>query len=298
MAGNWTTLIAVDELAHHLGQCIVVDCRHDLNQPQYGRASWVRERIPGSFFLHQDEDLSGLRTGSNGRHPLPDPVRLRARLRALGVQDAIQLVACDEGDGMCAARLWWLARWLGHERVAVLDGGLAAWREAGQALDHDPPAERSTGGPPPEAVKAGGPTDRPAPLTHQVDAAQILARLDGDQPWCIVDARAPERWRGEMEPFDPVAGRIPGSLNRPHACNLAPGGRFKPAAALRAEFVELLAGRPPRDVVHHCGSGITACHNLLAMEVAGLPGSFLYPGSWSEWCADPGRPVATGQGNP
>ncbi len=280
MPMRWRTLIRVDELARRLDDCVVVDCRHDLTNPAYGPEVWAEAHLPGAFFLHQDFDLAGERTGTNGRHPLPDRQTLRRKLESIGLADGVQLVAYDENGGMYASRLWWLARWLGHVEAAVLDGGLPAWRAAGQALANAPPVARAR----------GTLTLQPS-RTAQVDAAQVLAQLGGER-MRIVDARTPERWRGEVEPLDPVAGRIPGSVNRPYTENLQPDGCFKSAETLRAEFIALLDGRDPSELVHHCGSGVTACHNLLAMEVAGLPGAALYPGSWSEWCADPARPVA------
>ncbi len=282
MPMRWRTLIRADELARRLDACVVVDCRHDLTDPTYGPAAWADAHLPGAFFLHQDHDLAGERTGTNGRHPLPERETLRHKLESIGLADGVQLVAYDENGGMYASRLWWLARWLGHPEVAVLDGGLPAWRAAGHALTREPPV-----------AQARGALTLHAARTEQVDVAQVLAQL-GDDRARIVDARTPERWRGEVEPLDPVAGRIPGSVNRPYTENLMPDGRFKSAEALRAEFDALLGGRDVRRLVHHCGSGVTACHNLLAMEIAGLPGAALYPGSWSEWCADPARPVAAG----
>ncbi len=282
MPMRWRTLIRVDELARRLDACVVVDCRHDLTNPAYGPAAWADAHLPGAFFLHQDHDLAGERTGTNGRHPLPEREALRRKLESIGLADGVQLVAYDENGGMYASRLWWLARWLGHSEVAVLDGGLPAWRAAGHALTSEPPVAR-----------ARGALTLHAPRTAQVDAAQVLAQLGTDRPR-VVDARTPERWRGEVEPLDPVAGRIPGSVNRPYTENLQPDGRFKSADELRTEFLALLDGREASALIHQCGSGVTACHNLLAMEIAGLPGAALYPGSWSEWCADPERPVAVG----
>ncbi len=283
---NWNTLISADELARVLDDCVVVDCRHDLFDADAGRRGYEAGHIPGARFLHQDTDLAGPKNGRNGRHPLPSPDRMLAMLASVGLTDERQLVACDETNGQFAVRLWWLARWLGHAKVAVLDGGVAAWTRAGYPLATGPaPAVEPAKG------AAGGLSRRPS-LTPTVDAEALLpSRADRPQ---IVDARAPERYRGETEPLDPVAGHIPGAINRPLATNLRPDGRFKPAEVLRAEFSVLLAGRDPSRVVHQCGSGVTACHNLLAMELAGLPGSALYPGSWSEWVADPSRPVAVG----
>ncbi|MBN9463920.1 MAG: sulfurtransferase [Burkholderiales bacterium] len=279
----WTTLIGVDELAAHLDDCVVVDCRHDLADPAYGPAAWAAGHLPGAFFLHQDSDLAGAKTGRNGRHPLPDREALRRRLEELGLRDGVQLVTYDDAGAMFAVRLWWLARWLGHAEAAVLDGGLPAWSAAGRPLSREPG----------RAHRRPGTLTLRAPRVAQVDAAAVLAGL-GDAHRLVVDARAPERYRGEVEPLDPVAGHIPGAVNRPFQDNLRPDGRFKPAAELHREFAALLDGHDPASLVHHCGSGVSACHNLLAMELAGLPGGALYPGSWSEWCADPARPVATG----
>jgi len=278
----WTTLIGADELAANIDDCVVVDCRHDLTDPDGGPAAWSVGHLPGAFFLHQDFDLAGPKTGRNGRHPLPDREVLRRRLESIGLADQRQLVAYDDSGGAFAVRLWWLARWLGHREAAVLDGGIQAWRKAGYPVDRQQPT-----------VRHGGALSMRDSLVAQVDTDTVLAALDRADR-LIVDARTPERFRGDVEPFDPVAGRIPGAVNRPAQRNLRPDGRFKPAEALREEFTALLAGREPAALIHQCGSGVTACHNLLAMELAGLPGGALYPGSWGEWCADPARPVATG----
>lgn len=280
---RWTTLIRADDLAKHRESCVVVDCRHDLTDPAAGPALYEDGHIPGAFFLHQDHDLAGARTGRNGRHPLPDRETMRRKLEAIGLADGRQLVAYDDIGGMMAARLWWLARWLGHREAAVLDGGLQAWIAAGHRLDRQAPTAR-----------AAGTLTLRDPLVTTVDADTLLAQL-GSGRFRIVDARTAERYRGEVEPLDPVAGRIPGAVNRPYPCNLREDGSFRPAPQLRQEFLALLDGHGPDWLVHHCGSGVTACHNLLAMEYAGLPGASLYPGSWSEWCADASRPVATGE---
>ncbi len=277
----WTTLLSADELAARLDHCLVVDCRHDLADPDSGPAAWAAGHLPGAFFLHQDLDLAGPKTGRNGRHPLPDRETLRRRLASIGLSDGRQLVAYDDAGTAFAARLWWLARWLGHREVAVLDGGIQAWRAAGYPLGRETPVARS------------GTLTPGEPLVASVDAGTILADLGRGQR-LLLDARSPERYRGEVEPLDPVAGHIPGAINRPFQHNLRPDGRFKPAAVLRQEYLALLAGRAAPALIHQCGSGVSACHNLLAMEMAGLPGTALYPGSWSEWCADPARPVATG----
>jgi len=278
---RWTTLVSAGELAAAIDRCVVIDCRHDLLDPHAGHSQYAAGHIPGAFFLDQDTELAGPKNGRNGRHPLPAREDLAARLRAAGLDDDGQLVAYDQQAGMFAARLWWLARWLGHERVAVLDGGLDAWTAAGFPVVSEVPAPRA------------GRFRVRASLVREADSAAVLANV-GSGTRLVVDARAPERYRGEVEPLDPVAGHIPGAVNRPFGQNLRAGGRFKPAEVLRAEFEALAAGRAPAELIHSCGSGVTACHNLLAMEYAGLGGGALYPGSWSEWCADPARPVATG----
>lgn len=277
-----TTLIAAEELARIIDRCVLVDCRHDLMDPAAGRRAYDEGHIPGAHFLSVDTDLSGPKTGRNGRHPLPERDAFRARLAQLGLSDDTQLVAYDAHGGQFAGRLWWMARWIGHLAVAVLDGGIDAWRRAGLPVTREAPAVRG----------AGALTER-APRVRAVDVDAMVRNLDSDE-WRVVDARAAERYAGKTEPLDPIAGHIPHAVNRPYALNLRDDGRFKPAPVLRAEFDVLLAGRAPDNVVHQCGSGISALHNLLAMEYAGLEGSMLYPGSWSEWCADPSRPVATG----
>jgi thiosulfate/3-mercaptopyruvate sulfurtransferase len=235
--------------------------------------------VPGARYVHLDRDLSGAKTGRNGRHPLPDRAVFAAWAGAQGMAPGVQVVVLDDQGGPYAARAWWLLRWLGHEAVAVLDGGWRAWCAAGGAADTAVPA----------------PVDGPAypavamPAMPTIDADGLLAQLGRVR---LVDARAGARFRGEVEPLDPVAGHIPGATLRCFQDNLQADGRFKPATLLRAEFDAW--GSSPGEVVHQCGSGVTACHNLLAMALAGLPGSVLYPGSWSEWCADPARPIAVG----
>lgn len=265
---------------------MVVDCRHDLADIGYGRRAYAEGHLPRALFLHIDEDLSGPRYGPDGRfrgrHPLPDREILARRLAQAGLTPGTMLVAYDDGDGMYAARLWWLARWLGHERVSVLDGGLKAWRECGYALTTELPSPRSP------AIPQLAPQSMPT-----IDADTLLASLRTGA-YRILDARAPERYRGEVEPLDTRAGHIPGACNRLFRTNLRANGRFKAPEALRAEFSEAVSGFPVDRVVHQCGSGVTACHNLLAMAVASMPGALLYPGSWSEWSSDPGRPIATG----
>ena len=276
-----TTLISVEELAAGIDRCLLVDCRHELTDPTAGRSAYEAGHLPGAHFLSVDDDLAGPATGANGRHPLPERDAFRARLAALGLSDDTQLVAYDAHGGMFAARLWWMARWVGHLAVAVLDGGIDAWRRAGYPVTQGAPA--------PRAAHLSARASR----VHAVDADAVARNLSA-RDWLVVDARAPERYAGEVEPLDPVAGHIPGAINRPAARNLRDDGRFKPAPVLRAEFEALLGGQPADRVVHQCGSGISALANLIAMEHAGMEGSMLYPGSWSEWCADAARPVATG----
>ena len=283
---SFATLVDVGTLSAHLHDphWRIVDVRHQLADAGYGERAYQAGHIPGAGFLHCDRDLSGPLTGRNGRHPLPDPGHLAARLTALGVTPATQVVVYDDAQGMIAGRLWWLLRWLGHEAVALLDGGWQAWQSAGGPVESGPPAAM----PCPEASGVLTATPRPA-FTVDADFVQkSRSTVNG----CLVDARSPDRFRGENETIDPVGGHIPGAINRFFKDNLQPDGRFKPAAQLREEWLALLAGADPAQVVHQCGSGVSACLNLLAMEIAGLPGSRLYPGSWSEWCADPARPVA------
>lgn len=281
---TYTTLIDAATLAGHLTDAswVILDCRHDLMNPDAGRDGFAIGHIQNAQFAHVDTDLSGPKTGANGafhgRHPLPDRAALIETLRAWGIDDGTQVVAYDAHGGMFAARLWWLLRWIGHPAVAVLDGGLAAWQAQGLPMVT------------PVAPRARGHIAEKPSLTRTVSAAQVLANIGGRDT--VVDARAPDRYRGENETIDPVGGHIPGAKNRFFKDNLAPDGRFKPAAQLKADFSPLFDA--PAHAIMQCGSGVTACHNLLALELAGLGGAALYPGSWSEWCADPARPVATG----
>lgn len=280
---GFSTLVGADDLAHHLhdARWRVFDCSFDLVHPHAGELAYREVHIPGAIYAHLERDLSGPLTGKNGRHPLPDPTRFAARLGEWGVGDDTQVVAYDDAGGTYAVRLWWMLRWLGHDAVAVLDGGIDAWEAAGyDTTDAEPHHPHAVFVP---RLRAG----------MTVDAGFVESRLHRDT-LRLLDARNAQRFRGENEPLDPVAGHIPGAVNRFFKDNLQPDGRFKPAAALCAEYQALMAGHRSDEVVHSCGSGVTACHNLLAMEVAGLAGSRLYPGSWSEWCADPARPVATG----
>ncbi|MEO5701244.1 MAG: sulfurtransferase [Casimicrobiaceae bacterium] len=281
-------LVDVATVQQHLEdpQWLVVDIRHDLADPGYGDRAYTGGHVPGAYFLHLDRDLSGPRHSADGRfrgrHPLPEREAFADRLARVGVAPHTMLVAYDDADAMYAARLWWLARWIGHAQVAVLDGGLRAWREAGYALSTTPPSPRTPRTLPP----------RP-PLVETVTADELAGDLASGR-WRIVDARAAERYRGDVEPLDAKAGHIPGARNRPFRLNVHDDGRFRSPDELRLGFADTLGDTPPDQVVHQCGSGVTACHNLLAMTVAGMPGARLYPGSWSEWSADPARPVATG----
>jgi thiosulfate/3-mercaptopyruvate sulfurtransferase len=279
----YTTVISVAELAAHLHDAgwVVCDCRHDLVDTGAGKRAYGELHIPGARFVHLDDDLSAPMTGRNGRHPLPEPERLARRAGELGIGNDSQVVAYDASGGYYAARLWWTLRWVGHDAAAVLDGGWDAWVRAGLPVTPDAPSVR------PARFLAR--TRNDATMT----AGLIATRMGQPQP-LLVDARSPDRYRGENETLDPVAGHIPGAVNRFFKLNLETDSRFKPAAALRREFSSALGRVPPAQVVHYCGSGVTACHNLLAMEIAGLAGSRLYPGSWSEWCSSPARPVARG----
>ncbi|MBU0752060.1 MAG: sulfurtransferase [Gammaproteobacteria bacterium] len=279
-----TTLVSGDELAAHLDDPAwrIFDCRHDLQDTAYGEKAYAKGHIPGALFLHLDRDLSGEKTGGNGRHPLPSREAFAATMAACGVGPDTQVVAYDNEGSIFASRLWWMLRWAGHEKVAVLDGGVPGWRRAKREFEidvrHYAPA--------PFVARHG---------TTPFTADDVLERLD-DRRVLILDARAPERFSGEEENLDPVGGHIPGAVNRFYFDNLDDAGCFfKTAEELREEFDGVLAGREPQNVIQQCGSGVTACHNLLAMEVAGLNGSQLYVGSWSEWCADPSRPIATGE---
>lgn len=280
MAAPYKTLIDSATLQAHLGdpQWCVVDLRHQLSDTNYGQQAYAASHIPGAVFLHLDRDLSGPMTGRNGRHPLPDPAALMARLGAVGIGNDTQVVVYDDAGGMIAGRLWWLLRWLGHDKVAFLDGGFPLWQAEARPVTAEVPTR-------PCAVFSG------AVQGGTVDADWLLANLESPE-LCLIDARGPDRFRGENETIDPVGGHIPGARNRCFKDNLEADGRFKSAGQLRAEYLALLAGNDAGNVVAQCGSGVSACLNLLAMEIAGLSGARLYPGSWSEWCSDPSRPVA------
>ncbi len=261
---------------------LVCDCSFDLADPNAGARAHAAGHIPNAVYLHLDQDLSGIKTGRNGRHPLPDRAAFAARMAELGASDESLIVAYDASGAMFAGRLWWMLRWAGHAQVAVLDGGLAAWRAAGGAVQ----VGIST------TPVPGHFTLRPA-LTRLLTYAEVRSGL-GQGRRLLVDARAADRFQGQNETIDPVAGHIPGAANRPFRDNLGPDGRFKTADELRRDWQALMAGREPAELVQYCGSGATACHNLLAMDIAGLSGAALYAGSWSEWCAQPEAPIALG----
>jgi thiosulfate/3-mercaptopyruvate sulfurtransferase len=281
---SWQTLIDADALRRELGdpRWVVLDARFDLADPDSGERAWRAGHVPGAQYAHLDRDLSDLSRRGMGRHPLPDAEVFCATLARWGITPEHQIVAYDAGNGMFAARLWWMMRALGHRDVAVLDGGLAAWQAAGHALSttHEEPARGR--------------------YQAQFDPRQIVTVDDVSRALpageiSLLDARAAERFRGEVEPLDPRAGHVPGARNRPFAANLAADGRFLPKDVLAAQFGALLGARPAQALVHMCGSGVTACHNLLAMEHAGFHGARLYAGSWSQWCGDPTRAIATGE---
>jgi thiosulfate/3-mercaptopyruvate sulfurtransferase len=282
-----STLIATADLAARLGEksLVIVDVRHDLGKPpEWGEEQYRLGHIPGARFASLDRDLAAAKSGRNGRHPLPAPDAAARTFGRLGIGADTQVVAYDGGSGMYAVRLWWMLRWLGHDAVAVLDGGFDKWSREGRPVTPEIPEAKP----------------RELPVRHvgiALSAADV-ARAIAERSVALVDARALERYRGEVEPLDPVAGHIPGAINRPYPRNLNPDQTFKPADVLRREFAELLGATPLERVVHYCGSGVSACHNMLAMEIAGLPGTRLYPGSWSEWSADPAHPVATGDEAP
>ena len=275
-----STLVSTADLAERLQNPIalrIFDCRHDLANPQQGEQQYADAHIPGALFAHLDRDLSGPKTGKNGRHPLPEPKVFVTWLGKQGLQPTDQVVCYDGGPGAMASRLWWMLRWVGHPVVAVLDGGFAKWQKEGR----------------PVSMELRQPTSWTYPGRAQTSMVAYLSHVEKKlKKAALLDARAPARYRGEQEPIDPVAGRIPGAKNRFNNDNLTAEGTFKPAETLRAEFEAVLGGRNPTEVINYCGSGVAACHNALAMEIAGLTGSRVYPGSWSEWSADPSRPIS------
>ncbi len=273
MSGS--TLVSTAELEQSLARWRIFDCRHDLLKPELGESQYKDGHIPGALFASLDRDLSGRKTGRNGRHPLPEPQDFEKWLEHTGLTPKDQVVCYDAGNGSMAARLWWMLRWIGHEKVAVLDGGFAKWTQEGRPVSVEIPIF----------------TPLNYPIKVRADLAADVSQVEKNLGKnLLLDARAPARYRGEQEPIDPVAGRIPGAKNRFNLDNLAADGTFKPASELKQEFQTVLGNRAPSDVIHYCGSGVAACHNLLAMEVAGLKGGKLYAGSWSEWSAERRRP--------
>jgi len=278
----FSNLIQPSELAPHLGdpRWAILDCRFYLVEPSKGEAEYEEEHLPGAVYAHLDRDLSGPRTGKNGRHPMPSVEAMVERFSRFGIDDEVQVITYDTSQGQMAARLWWMLRYLGHDAAAVLDGGLQTWKSEGRPL-------------------ASGRESRAA--RRFVSRPRESMRIDVEAlerertEHLLIDARAPERFRGEVEPFDPVKGRIAGARNHPTAASLAADGRFLAPSELRSRFQSILGSSPVDSVVSYCGSGVTACHNLLAMDVAGLGGARLYPGSWSEWSADEKRPIEEGK---
>jgi thiosulfate/3-mercaptopyruvate sulfurtransferase len=306
----WNTLIDVRTLrALPAGSCILLDCRFDLRDTEAGRRAYLTAHIPRARYADLNRDLSSPVTGTSGRHPLPDPARFAATLSHWGIARGIPVVAYDEANGSYAARAWWLLRFMGHAEVAVLDGGFKAWVAAGgETRAGEEPMVPAAGAHAGAAADSGPRPSAARPAKHRPDApgfepgAALCEVVDGaavaermlDPGFLLVDARAAERFTGSVEPIDAVAGHIPGAVNHPFSSNLAADGRFLPAPQLRHLWERRLAGRRPADVVAMCGSGVTACHNLLALEIAGLRGAKLYAGSWSEWIRDPRRPRTTG----
>ncbi|MEO8256345.1 MAG: sulfurtransferase [Acidobacteriota bacterium] len=279
----FTTLIDPQTLAAHLSDpdLAVIDCRYDLRDEAWGCRGYEASHVPGAVYAGLDRDLSGVKTGRNGRHPLPDPQILAATFGRLGIAAGMQVVAYDQDNGMFASRLWWLLRWMGHDRVAVLDGGLAAW------ISENGPLQSGVETRPPRHFEG---TPRP----DQVATAEQTADLAARPGWRLVDARSPDRYRGENETIDAVAGRIPGAVNHFFRWNVNEDGTFRSVDEIRDRVKASIGAVPPDRVVCYCGSGVTACQNLLAFEHAGLSGARLFPGSWSEWSSDPARPIETG----
>jgi thiosulfate/3-mercaptopyruvate sulfurtransferase len=282
------TLIGAGSLQELLGKprLAVIDCRFDLMNPDAGRQAYLTAHIPGARYVDLNRDLSAPIGPDTGRHPLPAPDAFAARLGSLGIGNHTQVVAYDDANGSLAARLWWMLRWVGHDAVAVLDGGLKAWISSGGALE--------SGDVGPAATGAAAEHFTPQVDSHAAVSTAEVERSLRDPKLKLVDARAAERYAGQVEPIDAVAGHIPGAANHPFTANLDADHRFLPAAELKRRWQQRLSGADPTDLVAMCGSGVTACHNLLSLEIAGLPGAKLYAGSWSEWIRDPRRPIARG----
>jgi thiosulfate/3-mercaptopyruvate sulfurtransferase len=288
----YTTLIEPAELEaslkHASAEWAILDCRFDLGRPEWGQAAYAAGHVPSALYAHFDRDLSGPISPSTGRHPLPTPDRLAETFGRWGIDASVQVVAYDQGNGAYASRLWWLLRWAGHQKVAVLNGGFAAWQQAGLPTEATVTQPQSR-----KFIFRGG--DAQVVHTAELERAVRDGSLANGAS-VLVDARATDRFAGENETIDPVAGHIPGARNHPFARNVDAHGRFLPAAELRERWTATLgAGAARRGaVIAMCGSGVTACHNLLALEIAGLGGAQLYAGSWSEWIRSPERPVARG----
>jgi thiosulfate/3-mercaptopyruvate sulfurtransferase len=279
---TYTTLISTESLQQHLNDrdYVIIDCRFSLADTEAGFKAYRHGHIPSARYAHLDKDLSSIVTELTGRHPLPNFTALTKKLGAWSIANSSQVVVYDDASGAFAGRLWWLLRCLGHDNVAVLDGGYKHWQKLGFPITTTLPTIE------PSVFRAyPGKNSGLTALQVQNDLAQ--------KALCLIDARTPERYRGEQEPIDFVAGHIPGSVNRPFQLNLESNGLFLSAKALRSQFKALIGDKNPQQVAHMCGSGVTACHNLLAMEVAGLAGSNLYAGSWSEWIRNKNRPIAT-----
>lgn len=277
------TLISTEALASHLAgpEYVIADCRFKLDDTGWGEQAYRVAHIPGAVYAHIDRDLSGVKNGRNGRHPLPESRALADTFGRFGITSDAQVVAYDQDSGMFASRLWWLLRWMGHEAVAVLDGGFAKWTAEGR------PTTGGTETKPPVSF-----TGAPQPAM-MADAHAVRSAVSSGTP-LLLDARAPERYRGDVEALDPVAGHIPRARNYFFEWNLNEHRAFRPPEELRERLRGALGSVEPHNVICYCGSGVTACHNLLAMEHAGLTGAKLYPGSWSEWCADEKNPIQTG----
>jgi thiosulfate/3-mercaptopyruvate sulfurtransferase len=277
----FTTLVSTGVLASHMDDVAIVDCRARLDDEAWGQREYETAHNPDAVYADLNRDLSGPKTGANGRHPLPDPHVLAETFGRLGIRNGLQVVAYDQDNGQWASRLWWLLRWMGHDAVAVLDGGFAKWTAEGRPTASG--AERKA-----PQVFTGSPR-----ADMLVDVRTVESRV-GSRDWRLLDARAPERYRGETEPIDRTPGHIPGAVNHFFGGNVAADKTFKTPEQLRADFAPAIGGTPPDRVICYCGSGVTACHNLLALEVAGIQGTALYPGSWSQWGNDPDRPAEVG----